>query len=137
MEDIAGFAAYIADKDFGLGEDYNVVDDSIVSYYEFTRYLALLLGRNMFDLPVVSLKRVQPHLERLARVWLWLEKSLGLPRERVFEIGSTAYISSSYWLTNQKSKDAFPNDRTGMKRNSLRLVVDAVNRALQDTEGIG
>lgn len=37
----------------------------------------------------------------------------------------------------QKAKAAFPRAKTGMKRNSLRHVIDAITKALDDADGIG
>jgi nucleoside-diphosphate-sugar epimerase len=120
VDDMAGFAHFIAGKDFALGEDYNVVDDSIISYYEFMHYLALLLGRKMRDLPLLTQEFMQPLAVFAAKTWLFLERNFKVPRVRVFEIGSATYMSSSYWLSNKKSKDAgyayrYPDVREGMR----------------------
>jgi len=103
VEDVAGFACYAADLDEAIGEDYNIVDNSIISYHEFLHYIALLCGRNLYDIPLVNLDTLQPLMQRAARAWRWLEKNLGIPRVRVFEIQSANYMSSSYWLSNRKS----------------------------------
>lgn len=129
VDDIAGFARFAADHAETEGEDYNVVDDSIISYYEFVRYLALILGRRLWDIPFLNLRRAQPHMERAARAWRYLHERWGVPRIRVFEVGSATYISSSYWLSNGKSKRAgyvyqYPNVRLGM-RETLEWFRDA------------
>jgi dihydroflavonol-4-reductase len=120
VEDIVGFPIYIADKDFSIGEDYNVIDDSIISYYEFLHYLALLLGRKIYDLPFISLKFVQPVMIRWADLWCRLEEKYNIPRIRVFEASSATYLSSSYLISNKKSKEAgyiyhYPDVRIGMR----------------------
>ncbi len=120
VEDMAGFAFFIADKDFAVGEDYNVVDDSVVSYYEFMHYLALMLGRKMRDLPLVKMKMLRPAMLLAAGAWLELEQRFGVPRVRILEVGSATYMSSSYWASNKKSKDAgyayrYPDVREGLR----------------------
>ena len=54
VEDVARFAAFIADREEANGEDYNVVDDSVVSYQEFLSYIALLVGRRIRPLRTSS-----------------------------------------------------------------------------------
>jgi len=120
IEDMAGFAAYIADKDFGLGEDYNIVDDSIISYEDFIRYLALLVGRRMGTIPLIRQTWLRPGMIFAAKLWLILEQKLGVRRIRVFEVGSATYMSSSYWISNSKTKKAgyvyrYPDVREGMR----------------------
>ncbi len=118
--DVARFACFIADHPEAVGEDYNVVDDSIISYYEFLRYIALLTGRKMVDLPVVDLKTVRYPFIAAAKTWTWLEQTFGVPRVRVFEVQSATYVSSSYWLSNRKSLATgftylYPDVREGLK----------------------
>jgi len=120
VEDIAGFACFAVEKDFTLGEDYNVVDDSVISYYDFMHYLALLVGRRMRDLPFVNLQRTRPILIGAAKLWCKLEEMFHVPRVRVFEPGSATYMSSSYWISNKKVKDTgyvyrYPDVREGMR----------------------
>jgi nucleoside-diphosphate-sugar epimerase len=117
---MVGFAAYIADKDFALGQDYNVVDDSIISYDEFVRYLALLVGRRMGTLPFIRQTWLRPGMIFAAGLWYWLSEKLGVRRIRVFEVGSATYMSSSYWITNHKTKEAgfvyrYPDVKEGMR----------------------
>lgn len=118
--DIAGFAIFIADKDFGLGEDYNVVDDSIISYHEFIHYIALLLGRRIRDVPVVRQTMLRPAALAAAKTWLYLEKNFNVPRVRILEVGSATYMASSYWVSNRKSKDTgftyqYPDVKEGLR----------------------
>jgi nucleoside-diphosphate-sugar epimerase len=103
VEDVARFACFAIDRADTLGEDYDLVDDSIVSYYEFLHYIALLTGRRLRDLPLVRLDHLQPLFAASAHAWRWLETHLGTARPRVFEVQSAAYLSSSYWLSNRKS----------------------------------
>lgn len=120
VEDIAGFACYIADRDEGLGEDYNVVDNSIISYHEFLHYIALLCGRRMRDIPLISNGIVQSIMKFTLSVWQTLEKNFGIARPRVFESQSINYMVSSYWLSNRKTLEAgyeynYPDVKEGLK----------------------
>lgn len=120
VEDVAGFAIHVADREDSLGEDYNVVDNSIISYHEFLHYIALLTGRPMIDIPLIKLKTLQPVMVGAAKTWTWLERRFGVKRVRVFEIQSATYMSSSYWLSNRKSlatdyRYAYPDVREGLK----------------------
>ena len=118
--DMARFALFVADRPETLGEDYNVVDNSVISYYEFLEYIALLTGRRMRTLRFVRLERVRPVFEVAATAWTWLSERLGIPRVRVFEAQSAGYVSSSYWLDNRKSLAAgfdyrYPDVKEGLK----------------------
>ncbi len=120
VEDVAGFACYIAEQDEALGEDYNIVDNSIISYHEFLHYIALLTGQNMYDIPFLNLKKMEPFMIGAAKAWRWLEENFGIPRVRVFEIQSATYISSSYWISNRKSLSTgyeyrYPDVKEGLK----------------------
>ncbi|MGE5182288.1 MAG: NAD-dependent epimerase/dehydratase family protein [Acidobacteriota bacterium] len=120
VADVARFACFAVDRDDTLGEDYNIVDDSIVSYHEFLHYIALLTGRRLRDLPIVRLDHVRPAFEAAAHAWRWLELKLGTPRPRAFEVQSAVYMSSSYWLSNRKSlatgfQYRYPDVREGLK----------------------
>jgi len=120
VEDIAGFALYIADREDAIGEDFNVVDNSIISYHEFLHYIALLTGRSLVDIPLLKLKSLHPVLVAGAKFWTWLERTFDVPRIKVFEVQSATYVSSSYWLSNRKSLEwgyeyRYPDVREGLK----------------------
>lgn len=120
VEDVAGFAVHIADKEEGLGEDYNIVDDSVISYYEFLNYIALLTGRELGEVPWLKMDQLKPFMVHAAMAWRWLEKNFGIPRVRVFEIQSAHYMSSSYWISNRKSLSTgydyrYPEVKEGLK----------------------
>lgn len=103
VEDVARFACYIADREESVGEDYNLADNSIISYHEFMHYIALLCGRKMRDIPFVKNKAIKPLFVGTAKLWNWLEEKFGIPRVRIFEIQSAVYMSSSYWISNRKA----------------------------------
>lgn len=128
VEDIAGFPLFISEDDRTIGEDYNVVDDSIISYYDFLQYIALLLGRRMRSLPLVNLQRMRPLMIFAAETWQKLEEKFGVPRIRVFEAASATYMSSSYWISNRKSKAAGYRYRYPDVREGLRDLVDWFRR---------
>ena len=60
----------------------------------------------MIDIPLLKLVAMHPLFERAAKLWTFLERTLDVPRVRVFEIQSATYISSSYWLSNRKTLEA-------------------------------
>lgn len=103
VEDVARFARYITAGKLGQGEDYNLADNSIISYHDFLHYIALLSGRTMYDVPFVRNSMLKPIFVGAAHAWNWLEKTVGLPRIRIFEIQSAVYMSSSYWISNRKA----------------------------------
>jgi dihydroflavonol-4-reductase len=128
VEDVARFAYFAAHSEKTIGEDYNVVDNSIISYSEFLHYIALLVGRRMFDIPLVPLWLIRPFAIAVAHVWTWLERHLGIPRVRILEIQSATYIGSSYWISNQKTLQTgfeyrYPNVREGLKETIAWLRV--------------
>lgn len=124
VDDIAGFPVFIADNDATIGEDYNVVDDSVISYYDFINYIALLLGRRMGTLPVISMQTLRPVMIFAANTWQTLEEKFKIPRIRVFEAASATYMSSSYWISNKKTKDAGYRYRYPDVREGLRDLID-------------
>ena len=120
VEDVAGFAVHVADQPESLGEDYNIVDDSIISYWEFLQYIALLCGRPLAGIPLVKQEHLRPFMVGAAKAWTWAQRRLNVPRVRVLEIQSATYVSSSYWLSNRKSQAAgysyrYPDVREGLK----------------------
>jgi nucleoside-diphosphate-sugar epimerase len=120
VEDVAGFALYVADRASALGEDYNIVDNSVVSYHEFVHYIALLVGRRMRDLPLVDLRATRHVMVPAARAAVWLERRFGVRRPRMLEPQSATYMSSSYWLSNRKSLATgyayrYPDVREGLQ----------------------
>ena len=129
VEDLAQFALHAGRHPDTLGEDYNIVDDSILSQSEFMRYIALLCGRRMPEIPLIRLKPLEPLATEAARAWSWLSARFGVPRVKVFEVGSAAYIGSSYWIQNEKSKTLgfeyrYSDVRVGL-RQSIRWMRDA------------
>ncbi len=120
VEDVARFAVFASERPDLIGEDYNIVDNSIISASEFLHYIALLTGRKMHDIPFITLKALYPVMYHAAHLWTTLQKRYGIPRVRVFEVQSAEYISSSYWLSNRKSLETgfeylYPDVREGLK----------------------
>ena len=120
VEDMGRFAIFAGDRPDLIGEDFNVVDNSIISYYEFLRYIALLTGRKMIDIPFVRVPKLYPIMAKAAVIWTNLQQRYGIPRIRVFEIQSAEYVSSSYWLSNRKSLKTgfqylYPDVKEGLK----------------------
>ena len=120
VQDVARFAVFASKRAESLGEDYNVVDQSIVSFHEFLHYIALLTGRSMVDLPVLKNRWLRPVMVTAAKVWTQLEQRFGVPRVKILEVQSAEYIASSYWLSNRKSLRTgfeydYPDVREGLK----------------------
>jgi nucleoside-diphosphate-sugar epimerase len=103
VEDVARFAIEASENDETIGEDYNVVDNSIISYHDFLDYIALLTGRQLRKIPFVRMTQLRPIFVAAASTWTFLQRHFGVARVRVFEIQSTTYVSSSYWLANRKT----------------------------------
>jgi len=120
VHDLARFAYWISRQDNAIGEDFNVLDDSVISHGDFIRYIALLLGHRIREFRGIKLTRVAKYALRLATAWRWVEKRYGIPRPRMFEVGSASYIGSSYWISNRKTKDwgfayRYPDVREGLR----------------------
>ena len=121
VSDLAEFAAWIAEQPNAIGEDYNVADSSVISYHEFMHYIALLVGRRMFDVPfIMPMPWMRLVMTGAAKLWALLERRFGVRRVRILEPQSTAYIGSSYWISNRKTQRAgfvyqYPDVREGLK----------------------
>tara|TARA_B100000579_G_scaffold427604_1_gene436469 strand:+ start:586 stop:1839 length:1254 start_codon:yes stop_codon:yes gene_type:complete len=119
VEDVARFAAFAADNEHCLGEDYNVVDTEVLSQYEFTRYMAMLTGRPLLDVPIIPMRAWRLAYLAFVAVWSFLERSFGIPRLRMVEPQSATYMGSSYWISNRKTlaagfKYRYPDVRVGL-----------------------
>ena len=120
VSDLAEFACWIAEQPNAIGEDFNVADNSVISYAEFMHYIALLVGRRMWDMPLVFMPAARWFGIRAATLWTALERRYGVPRLRVFEVQSATYMASSYWISNRKTQRAgfayrYPDVREGLK----------------------
>lgn len=126
VEDMARFTDFISRRPDAIGEDFNVVDDSIISQYDFLRYITLLLGRRVYSLPItlIDLKRIRPLAIAAAKAWLYLEQKWGIPRVQVFEVQSAEYFGKSYWISNKKTKDWGYSYRYPDVREGLRDTID-------------
>lgn len=124
VEDMGRFADFISRNDKAIGEDFNVVDDSIISHYDFIRYIGLLLGRRMVPVPWLNLQLMRPLAIRAAKLWTWLEESYNVPRLDIFEVQSAEYFGKSYWISNKKSKDWGFNYRYSDVREGLRHSIE-------------
>lgn len=120
VHDLARFAVYVCGKPECVGEDFNVTDNSVISYHEFLHYIALLTGRKMADIPLLPVSWLKPVASLVAHGWTALEKNFGVPRVRILEVQSAEYISSSYWISNRKSLETgfqylYPDVKEGLK----------------------
>ncbi|MBR58522.1 MAG: hypothetical protein CMH54_10935 [Myxococcales bacterium] len=120
VEDVAGFARFVIEKKESIGEDYNVVDDSIISYRDFLHYIALVSGRRLWNVPGIRLSMYRAVAVPAAQFWTWLERKFNFPKMQMLEVQSATYIGSSYWISNRKSKELgyqyrYPDVREGVR----------------------
>ena len=120
VRDLARFALFVAGRAEFIGEDFNVTDNSVISYHEFLHYISLLTGRSMVDIPLLPVTWLKPVASLVAHGWTALEKNFGVPRVRILEVQSAEYISSSYWISNRKSlatgfQYLYPDVKEGLK----------------------
>ncbi len=120
VEDVAGFARFLVEQEESIGEDYNVVDDSIISYRDFLHYIALVSGRRLWNVPGIRLSMYRAIAVPAAQVWTWLVRKFNVPKMDMLEVQSATYIGSSYWISNQKSKKLgyqyrYPDVREGVR----------------------
>ncbi len=101
--DLARFACFIAEHSEAVGEDYDIADNSVISYHEFVHYIALLVGRRMWDMPLITMSMLRPLAIGTAHAWTALERRFRVPRVRILEVQSAPYLGSSYWFSNRKS----------------------------------
>lgn len=123
VEDMARFAAFVAEQPGTIGEDYNVADSSVISYSEFMHYIALLVGRRMWDVPLITMPMLRTLAVPAAKLWTQLEQRYGIPRLRVFEVQSATYMASSYWISNRKTLSTGFSYRYGDVREGLKETV--------------
>ena len=105
VEDIARFALYVSGKDEYIGEDFNVVDSSVISYHEFLHYIALLTGKTIVDIPFLPMSIMRLFTLTLAKILINLNLSRYIDKLHMVEPQSAKYIGSSYWISNKKTLD--------------------------------
>ena len=120
VRDLARFAVHVAERADLVGEDYNIVDNSIISYREFLHYIALLCGRRIRDIPFIRMRHLRQLFLGAAHAADYAQRRWGLSRPQMLEIQSATYMASSYWLSNRKSLETgfeyrYPDVREGMK----------------------
>ncbi|MCH2021347.1 MAG: NAD(P)-dependent oxidoreductase [Saprospiraceae bacterium] len=104
VEDIARFAMHISGKQEYIGEDFNVVDSSIISYHEFLHYIALLTGKNLIDIPFLPMSVMRFFTLTLSKILINFKLDNYFDKLNMVEPQSAKYIGSSYWISNKKSK---------------------------------
>ena len=106
VDDISRFAMFVSGADQHIGEDYNVVDSSIISYHEFLHYIALLTGKSLKDIPFLPMTVMRVFTLSLAKILIKLNLSKYFDKMHMVEPQSAKYIGSSYWISNRKSQKA-------------------------------
>jgi len=128
VRDACRAALFLARRPETIGEVFNVVDDSLVSQLDFLRRAALLTGRNLGLLDLLTVPIFAPLAVSSARVVAWLDKTFPrYKRYRIWEESSARYISSSYWISNRKLKNLgfrweYPDFAVGLKETVEWLV---------------
>ena len=95
---------HISGKQEYIGEDFNVVDSSIISYHEFRHYIALLTGKNLIDIPFLPMSVMRIFALTLSKLLINLKLDNYFDKLNMVEPQSAKYIGSSYWISNKKSK---------------------------------
>ncbi len=122
VDDIARFVMHISGKNEYIGEDFNIVDSSVISYHEFLHYIALLTGKNLKDIPFLPMTVMRLFTLSLAKILINLNLSKYFDKLNMVEPQSAKYIGSSYWISNRKTL------KTGFKYK-----YDDVKEGLKDT----
>ena len=120
VEDLGRFALHIAGRKEYFGEDFNVVDNSDISYYEFIHHIAGLLDKKILDIPYFPMGLMKALTYSVAKVVDTLNLKKRYPQLNVVETQSAKYIGSSYRVDNYKSRDigfayTYPDVKVGIK----------------------
>lgn len=106
VRDICGAAHFLAQREDTLFQDYNVSDPTVISQLEFLRNSALLVGRKVHLLPFLRMPMLMHLGIWSSRYVRWLDRTFeSYQRLRIWEESSARYLSSSYWISNNKLKD--------------------------------
>jgi nucleoside-diphosphate-sugar epimerase len=120
VEDLGRFALHVAGKKEYFGQDFNVVDSSDISYYEFIHYIAGLLDKKIMDVPYLPMGLMKALTYSVAKVVNVLNLKKRFPQLNVVETQSAKYIGSSYRVDNSKSRSIgfsynYPDVKNGIK----------------------
>ena len=120
VEDLGRFARFVAGKKECFGQDFNVVDSSDISYYEFIHHIAGLLDKKIMDVPYLPMGLMKALTYSVAKVINVLNLKKRYPQLNVVETQSAKYIGSSYRVDNSKSRSIgfsynYPDVKDGIK----------------------
>lgn len=120
VEDLGRFALHVAGKKEYIGEDFNVVDSSDISYYKFIHHIAGLLDKKIIDVPYIPMGVMKALTYSVAKVINALNLKKRYPQLNVVETQSAKYIGSSYRVDNSKSLSIgfsynYPDVKDGIK----------------------
>lgn len=104
VEDLARFALYVSHKKECIGEDYNCVDSTDITYYNFIHFIARLLGKEMIDVAHFPMGLMRVLTYSVAKVINAFNLKKYYPQLKIVETQSAKYIGSSYQVSNNKSK---------------------------------
>lgn len=105
VRDICGAALYLSTLDDAFGEAFNVVDDSVLTYYDVVHLVANLCGDVVvYDVAFVDINRVKP-LAPLVGWWSrWEAKYITHKRPKIEE-DTVRYVANNYSFSNIKLKN--------------------------------
>jgi len=104
VEDLAHFALYVSGKKECVGEDYNCVDSTDISYYDFIHFIARVLGKEIIDVSHFPMGLMRAITFSVATFINVLNLKKYYPQLSIVETQSAKYIGSSYRVSNEKSK---------------------------------
>lgn len=117
VKDVCNSALFLLNKDSAIGEVYNIVDDTVITMYEFTHFVAPHVDATIINF-YISMRQVAFWLGLAAR-WSYFIAKIRKTRPKI-EKESLNYITRSYWFSNEKLKKLgyqflYPDARAGLK----------------------
>lgn len=128
VRDIGRAAYFVSKRDDTIGQDYNVSDPTVISQLEFLMTSALLVGRKVHLVPLIRMPGLMPAGILSSKIVRWLDNTFdSYQRIRIWEESSARYLSSSYWISNEKLKALgfeweYPDFRLGL-RNTVEWFI--------------
>lgn len=119
VKDVCQSAIFLSQNDETTGEAYNIVDDSMLSYYETIHLFGLLTNTKIIDFVGVSMEMTKNLMVLLAKMDEWVSRRKGRKHAKM-EVAPMSYIGTNYFISNMKIKEAgckflYPDARIGFK----------------------
>lgn len=118
VKDVCRAALHVAQNDAGLGEVFNINDDSTMTMYEYFKFMAEENGNLFLPGPPIYLPPIKAILMNFARVMQTFSGLLGINPK--LEADSVAYLGVDFVYSNEKLKNTgfkflYPDARDGIK----------------------